>query len=239
MKRHALPLSLLAALIIGALFPRAARGITVQLTLTQFTGDDALVIVTLDDAGGIISGNINVQANPNIGDLRALFLQVTDESILPGLIITGPLVSESIIGDDNVDTVGNANVNGAGSPGPFDVGIAFGTPGIGGDDIQSTTFFLNHAQTDITLSMFDLTRWGIRLTSVGLPDGPREGSSKLSVLDIHPTGLIPPPTPLGGDDLPNPGIAPVPEPGTLALGAVAALFTSGWWWRRRAAAARG
>jgi hypothetical protein len=162
---------------------------------------------------------------------------VIDESILPGLIISGPLVSDSIVGDDDVTSVGNANVSGDGSPGPFDVGIAFGSSGIGGDDIQSTDFFLDHAQYDLSLSMFDLTRWGKRLTSVGLPDGLREGSSKLSVTDLQYTGLTPPPTPLGDGD-PSPAIAPVPEPGTVGLIGVAAVFAGGWLWRRRNEAQR-
>ncbi len=215
--------------------PRHAQGVTVQLTLAQFTGDPASATIQLNDDGGIITGLITVQPNPNIGDLRAVFLQVIDESILPGLSITGPDVTDFIIGNNDVTSVGNANVNGDGSPGPFDIGIAFGTPGLGADDIQSTAFFMNHASTDLALSMFDLTRWGLRMTSVGLDGGPREGSSKLNVVGIQLTGLEPPgnPTPSGDPDPTPSATAPIPEPGTAMFVLVTAVFATGWWRSRR------
>jgi hypothetical protein len=232
LKYQTLTRGLLAAAFVALLFPRPAAGITAQLTLREFTGDDALVIITLDDAGGIITGNVQVQTDPNIGDLRALFLQVIDESILPGLTISGPWVSEFVTGDDNIESVGGANVNGGGSPGPFEVGIAFGSSGIGADDIQAADFFMDHSTSDLTLAMFDLGGWAARMTSVGLPGGPREGSSKLAVVDFHLTGMTPPPDP-------QPSVTqPIPEPGTAALAAIA-VVTGGWYLRRRHAAQRG
>jgi len=232
--------SLMIAALAVLLFARPAIGITAQLTLQKFTGDDALVIITLDDAGGVISGHVEVQVNPNIGDLRAVFLQVIDESILPGLTITGPWVNETAIGDDDVTSVGNANVNGGGTPGPFDVGIEFGSSGIGANDIQAADFFLDHDTTDLSLSMFDLSRWAVRMTSVGLPGGSREGSSKLGVVEFHLTGLTPPNDPPGPPGDPTPqgsAMQPIPEPGSAMLAAVAAM-TGAWYWRRRHVALR-
>ena len=70
-----------------------------------------------------------------------------------------------------------------------------------------------------------------------LPDSLRDGSSKLSVTDVFYTGLTPPPTPSGGEET-NPTVAPIPEPGTVGLAGVAAVFLSGWFWRRRSQAQR-
>ena len=234
MKNKTLSRVVLAASLLALLFPRSANGITAQLTLSEFTGDDAIVIITLDDTGGVITGNVEVQASPNIGDLRAVFLQVIDESILSGLSVTGPWVNDIVIGDDNVTEVGNANVNGDGTPGPFDIGIELGSSGIGADDIQAAEFFLDHSTMALTLSMFDLEAWAVRMTSVGLAGGPREGSSKLGVVSYHLTGMTPPTPPISPQTSPT---QPIPEPGTVALAGIAAI-TGGWYWRRRNAAQR-
>lgn len=213
-----------------------------QLELAPFTGTDASILIDLSDEGGIITGEINVVANPNIGDLRAIFLQVNDLSILNQLNITGDLITDIEIDANDVTSVGNANVNGDGSPGPFDIGIAFGSPGIGADDIQSASFIIEHDSTDLSLDMFDLSNWAARLTSVGLADGPREGSSKLLVTDIRLTGLTPPelPPPLIPEGEPSdPGFpgssqnAPIPEPGSAALILVGGALSAAWWRGRR------
>ncbi len=226
----------LAALLA---LPTRAHAVTMQLELTPFTGTDSSVLIDLSDEGGIITGQVNVVANPNIGDLRALFLQVNDLSILNHLNITGDDITAVKIDAGKVTSIGNANVNGGGNPGPFDIGIAFGSPGIGFDDIRSTSFIIAHDSTDLFLDMFDLSNWAARLTSVGLAGGPREGSSKLRVTDIRLTGLTPPQPPLTPEDEPSdPGFpgsaqnAPIPEPGIAALIVVAGALGAGWWRRR-------
>lgn len=213
-----------------------ARAVSMTLDLTQFTGDSASATIELTDDGGFIKGVITVQPSPNIGDLRAVFLKVLDNDILCDLEITGSLITDIEIDENDVTSVGNANVNGGGSPGPFDIGIAFGTPGIGSDDIQSATFFLDHSTIDLTLGMFDLEGWAVRLTSVGLPGSSREGSSKLGVVDIRLTGMEPPniPTPSGEPGSPNnSAIAPIPEPTTAMFALVTTAMGAGWWRRRR------
>ena len=225
------------ALTCPWLLPAKVGAVSMQLTFAPFTGDSASATLELTDDGGFITGVITVQPNPNIGDLRAVFLQVIDESILCDLEITGPHVTDIEIDEDNVTSVGNANVNGGGSPGPFDIGIAFGSPGIGSDDIQTTTFFLEHCEMDLTLDMFDLQGWAVRMTSVGTPGSSREGSSKLSVVDIRLTGLEPPnvPTPSGEPGSPsNSAIAPIPEPTTAMFTIVTAAMGAAWWRRRKA-----
>jgi len=227
--------------------PGVARAVSMQLEFSPFTGGSSSVLLNLSDDGGIITGQVSVVANPNIGDLRALFIELNDLSILSGnqLNITGALISETVIDANNVTSVGNANVNGGGSPGPFDIGIAFGSPGIGSDDIQNASFIIEHESTDLTLGMFNLSNWAVRLTSVGTPGGSREDSSKLNVTSIRLTGLTPPDNgPPGGELTPqgdpqNPGfpgnaeLAPIPEPGTAALIIISSAVTGIYLRKRR------
>ena len=119
------------------------------------------------------------------------------------------------------------------------IGIELGSSGIGANDIQAADFFLDHDTTDLALSMFDLSRWAVRMTSVGLPGGSREGSSKLNVVEFHLTGLTPPTLPPGppGDPQPSSALQPIPEPGSAMLAAVAAM-TGAWYLRRRHASQR-
>ena len=75
---------------------------------------------------------------------------------------------------------GGINMNGEviKEAGKFDVGVVLAETGLGGDDVQDITFTLD-ADTDLTLEDVSLQDFGLRLTSVGEPDGPREGSLKL------------------------------------------------------------
>ena len=170
----------LGLLLVAA---RPAEGVTVQLTLAEFTGDDAEVRITLDDSTGNIVGQVDVIPSPNIGDLRAVFFSLNDSHLVCNLSATGSLVTAVAMEANCVTSVGNANVNGGGSPGPFDVGIAFGSSGIGSDDIQSASFILEYECGPLTLDMLDLNSFAARLTSVGLLGGSRNGSSKLSVIE--------------------------------------------------------
>ncbi|MGH7336852.1 MAG: PEP-CTERM sorting domain-containing protein, partial [Myxococcota bacterium] len=83
-------------------------------------------------------------------------------------------------------------------PCPCDLGVAIGTPGIGRDDIFTTTFVLD-ATADLVLDDFAGELIGIRVTSVrdgfGDPkdefkDGPRGGSAKLVVTIPEPSTAL-------------------------------------------------
>jgi hypothetical protein len=115
------------------------------------------------------------------GDLRGLFFDVNDPSKLAGLVVTedGGDVTEYQTG--NVINLGNgANMSGAAAP--FDVGLEFGTAGIGKDDIQTASFTVSNAAGDLTLDDIAHTLFGARLTSVGEIDGIRNDSAKLTAL---------------------------------------------------------
>jgi len=63
-------------------------------------------------------------------------------------------------------------------PDAFDIGIKFGTPGIGKDDVRSAVVTLEHDSMDLTLDVIAFMRFGTRYTSVGDEDGSRDDSSK-------------------------------------------------------------
>jgi hypothetical protein len=144
---------------------------------------------------------VDVVPNPNIADIRGVFFNILDNSLLQGLNITGANVTRFATG--SIDRLGQGNNINPG--GPFEIGVEIGQQGLGGgDDIQSTMFTVAHSSQALTLAQFSNQDFGLRLQSVGLPGSNRDGSSKL-----------------GGT---APGSSqPVPEPGTIAGTALFAL----------------
>ena len=127
----------------------------VQVTATEDDGKIDFVVDVLD--GGQHSG-----------DLRGLFFHF-NETKLGGLQITGGdgLITGTQIGANQVIDLGQgANMHGKADP--FDVGIAFGTPGIGKDVVAGPVHFtLSNAGNDLTLDDFAHLQFGARLTSSG------------------------------------------------------------------------
>jgi hypothetical protein len=157
----------------------AASADTISTVLVPFTGGDVEVELTLSDAAGDGTLRGTLQVVMGAGDLRGLFLDIADESLLSGLSVVGDDVTGFATGD--VINLGmGANLQGGGTPCPCDIGIEFGTPGMGGDDIASTEFILSHDTEALTLALF-FDQWvGLRLTSVGDDyDSSREDSAKL------------------------------------------------------------
>lgn len=173
---------------------QSASADTFTETLIPFTGQSSEVKLTFDDTtagAGNIQVTVDVVPNPNIGDIRGVFLHILDESLLGGLSASGPDLMEDVFGPANsVINLGGGNnlQSGPSSPCPCDLGFEFGTPGIGSDDLQTTTFTLMHESVALDLSQFFGQLAGARLTSVGLPDSSREGSSKLGIPE--PTTLL-------------------------------------------------
>lgn len=202
--------SLLAAGIV-ALAPTNASAIT-MFTLEgndNFGSDPVKVKFTLEDLGDDIKFTVDVLPEDNtgnIGDLRGIFFDILDDSLLPGLSVTGADVTNQVFSANNVINLGQgANLNGDGNKN-FDAGVRFGTPGIGSDDIRSTMFILDHVSQSLDLAMFDAQTFGARLTSVGPEGSGRGGSSKIKGV---------PPT--------EPPTEKVPEPAAMAGLAVVAL----------------
>ncbi|PWE18516.1 hypothetical protein DDZ18_02610 [Marinicauda salina] len=147
---------------------------------------DTQVRVTEQPDGSLLFEIEVLTDDGSIGDLRGLFFDF-DDSLLGGLSITGPDITDYRIAEDDVVDLGHgANVRGevANTYGRYDAGVEFGTQGIAQDDIQSTSFTLSHDGVDLTLDM--LGDVAVRLTSVGEIDGDREGSLKTGDIDYAP-----------------------------------------------------
>ena len=148
----------------------------------------------------------NSKDAPDIADLRGLFFHVSDQSLLPGLTVTGPNVTTYRVDANKVMQVeGDVNLSGevGKSVGPFDVGIAFGSQGIGKDDIRESSFTLS-ASKPLNLELVLQQHFGLRLTSVSNNGAGRELSLKLVG---QMTG-----TPKVIGDTPTPPADPVEQP---------------------------
>ena len=139
------------------------------------------VIVNVTEAGGDLKFDLSLSSpTGKVADFRGLFFHVADESLLSGLSVSGSAVTDRAIAANKVADLGNgANVQGVKS-GPFDIGVEFGTSGIGKDDVQSTSFVLSHATESLTLDLIGLQTFAARINSVGTVNSGRGDSLKLS-----------------------------------------------------------
>lgn len=150
-------------------------------------GDVDTRITIVEDNGELVFTVEVLETDGQIGDLRGLFFDFNDES-LTGLSVDGADVTDQKFDPNKVDNLGNgANMKGhlTKRGNAFDGGVEFGTQGIGKDDIQTTTFRLS-ADQDLDLSLFEGARFGVRYTSVGEEDGPREDSLKIADINDAP-----------------------------------------------------
>jgi hypothetical protein len=216
----------LAVLILCACATPAQAGL-ISFNATPYTGDPACAIVTFDDvtAPGTVRVTVAVDTRVCLADINGFFFNVGNESLIPGLSVAGD-VTLCVMRPDDVRSAGPGNNVNGGRVGAFDVGLRVGSPGIGGDDIQSATFVLSHADAALTSDLFagaandEGSIFAVRLTSVGEPGSNRNGSSKL-----RDDGELPPPL-----TTEPPGPVHIPEPSTLAgLGTLCALGVLARW----------
>lgn len=146
-------------------------------------GDVNILFTFTELANGDIQVEMEVHDyNELTTDIQGLFFDIGDESLLDGLTVTGDDVTGTKFDANNVTNMGRGNnIHGEGGnhAGAYDGGISFGTPGMGEDDIQSTTFTLSHETETLTLEDFAEMDIAVRLTSVGEEDGDREDSLKI------------------------------------------------------------
>ncbi len=196
-----------------------AHAAIITYNASPYTGDPATAQVTFKDGADSVGGAGTVTVSINltggtIADIRGLFLNVANSTLLSGMSVSGADVTDWQFGPANsVNNLGGgANSNPATG---FDLGVEIGTSGIGSDDIPATTFVLSRPMTTLTNADFNAMNsqgllFALRLMSVG-PN--RDGSSKLSQ-DGDGNG--------GGDGNPDGDPDPdvVPEPATLVTVAV-------------------
>jgi hypothetical protein len=159
--------------------------------------------VKLDDLGdGKVQVKVDV-ANGYFADLRGLFFNISDDSILSSLSVDKSLYPDiTTFAQGGVSWVGsnNNNVNGGNEGGKkggksesaFDFGVEIGDEGIGRGklDIRSTTFVIEDASKKLNVSYFSQQAFGIRMMSVGTSATNREGSSKLLSPSLPPVAVV-------------------------------------------------
>lgn len=194
-----------ACLMLGIAAPASAlNASTLSGDMNEFTGSDLIGRATFEQVGNDIKVTLTtVQevGHLNTGDWGGFWFNISDDSLLAGLSVVGTdITAHDFTG--SVGSVGgnNNNLNGGGSPGAMDAGIAFGQPGSSGGLIETTMFTLSHAN-GLILSLFDNQAIAGRLQSVGGAPSGGGGSSKIV------------------------GTVDVPEPASLAmLGAASLCF---------------
>ena len=112
-----------------------ANAASMSFTATNFTGDPLQVKYTLDDT---VAGAGNVQFKvefltdstyKNIGDIRGVFFNIKDNSLLSGLKVTGlgvPITKTAYNTEGKLESVGQANLNGDGNTHKFEYGVEIG-----------------------------------------------------------------------------------------------------------------
>ena len=205
----AIGLSLLTSgVVIASSLPAQADTLTINLSdaTNSNTQNYPTVKITLDDTinPGKITATVTVVPGSTgyIGDLRGIYFNLP--SNISGLAIQpvsgGPLTAISTNGNFK-DFSNSADLQGTKQD--FNVGVEIGRQGIpNGDDYQTTTFTI--AGNGLTLSAFTSQTAGVRLMSVGDPNGNRELSSK--TIGTAPPTVTPPKPPTN----PTPPVEPTP-----------------------------
>ena len=136
---------------------------------------DTLVTITETSDGGL-RFDVSVLGSGLLSDLRGFFFDLNGyDADAGGLSIVGvganaDVVSDANIGEAAVDRVGpSANAKGqvVKKLGKFDVGVEFGSPGIGRDTVQEASFELVSDTGALTLDSLDLADLGLRYMSTG------------------------------------------------------------------------
>src|SRR5688500_16905480 len=92
-------------------------------TLTEpFTGTDTAVRVVLSEGGGDI--RVTATVTDGLADLRAVFLDIGNDSLLSGMTAEGEFVTSSqFIANGVIDVGKGGNLHGGGTPCPCDIGV--------------------------------------------------------------------------------------------------------------------
>ena len=163
----------------------SAAGRFLEFVISDDSSDLQTTIRIKEIGDGTLQFDVFLGDGATVGDLRALFFDVSDPSILSSLsagVGIGDVTDEEYDSEDVSNLGQGANINGdiVQELGEFDGGVEFGTAGISTDDIRSTSFVLSSTTTALTLDMFEGQDFGLRINSVGTEGGPRNGSLKLA-----------------------------------------------------------
>lgn len=209
-----------------------AHAFSLSGSLYNYEQDDTKVDYSLTQVDDGIQFDFRVDTSVNMADLRGLFLNINNESLLSGLsatAVSNPFADidaanfYSIGADDfRIDSGGTTDfgfgggnvLNGGGRRAPqYTMGFDIGEAGIANYDIQGTSFLLKHDTQALSLDLFTESMFGVRLMSVG---DNRQGSSKLrGETSNEIIASEPEPEPeleLNSEPTPTPTIVPTPLP---------------------------
>ena len=124
--------------------------------------------ITATEVNGSIVFEVEVVGRGHKADLRALFFNLNDDSKMAGLSVlnTDSTVSDFQTGD-LIDMGNGANLQGVASP--FDVGLEFGTAGVGKDVIGSSVFTLSNTANNLTLDDIAHVQFGTKIDGISGP----------------------------------------------------------------------
>ena len=130
-------------------------------------------------------------------DLRGLFFNLNDFSKTAGLTFSNDFGAISGLRTGLIDDMGHG-ANMKGKADPFHVGIEFGTPGQGHDDLETVSFTLSNHAKNLTLDDIANTLFGARLTSSGAkltvvaPAAPDAVNDSYNIFEDGQSGLTAP-----------------------------------------------
>lgn len=167
---------------------------SLTFTLDTQTGSDAMApasVTITEQEDGTLSFTLSNEGDGDtlIGDLRGLFFDVADDSLLGTLNVTGDDVTE-VNQSGSVSNLGGGSTSNGVPDSPYEVGVEIGTSGQAGDDIQTTSFILSSDLRGLTLDDLALESFTVRQTSVGDIDGDRSASDKLYGDAPYPVNAI-------------------------------------------------
>lgn len=137
-------------------------------------GEPSLIIHAMEQTDGTILFQLDVTGG-GVADIRGLFFNLADDSLVNSLSAEGADLSDQDYG--NVSSFKNGNNVKGGGRSPYDVGMDFGTSGIGKGTVDSTSFVLSSTNgEDLTLDLIANIEFAARLQSVG-----GKGPQKISV----------------------------------------------------------
>lgn len=176
--------------------PTPTSSNTSTFKVTNFVGGVAEAQITLaETAAGI---EVTVSATNPIIDLRGLFFNLADDSLLSGLVVTGADIVDSKFGP--VGGVNQVSGDPSIAPRSFDAGVEIGTSGPAKDNIVSTTFVISHRSATLTLADFMGQKFGVR-TQNGKLEGMAPGGMVEPTDDLVVDPVV---APVGDTSVDNP-----------------------------------
>ncbi len=155
---------------------------TLTFVLDTQTGTDGMAPITITiveqgDGTLLFTLSNDQDTDGQIADIRGLFFDVADDSLLGSLVFSGAEITQ-IVQDGSVSNLGGGVTTNGVPDSPYEVGVEFGTPGMSTDDYQAVSFVLS-ADRPLTIDDIALEHMAVRQTSVSSADGGREDSDKL------------------------------------------------------------